>query len=57
MKEEFLERVLATAAVVEKSAELGFHLCYGDFGHKYCVEPKDTALLVEIGNAIVKGVK
>ena len=56
LKEGIIERVLRVAAAVKRDVALGFHLCYGDFGHKHFVEPKDTALLVEIGNAIVNGV-
>ena len=56
LKDGILERVLKVAAAVSKDVALGFHLCYGDRGHKHFVEPKDTALLVELGNAIVNGV-
>lgn len=55
LKEGLVERVLKVAAAVHEDVALGFHLCYGDLGHKHFVEPKDTGLLVEIGNAIVKG--
>lgn len=33
--------------------EVGVHFCYGDPGHKHLVEPKNTALMVEIGNGLV----
>lgn len=56
LKDGIIERVLKVAAAVSKDVALGFHLCDGDMGHKHFVEPKDTALLVELGNAIVKGV-
>ena len=55
VKEGLLERVLRLAAAVDDGVALGFHLCYGDLGHRHFVEPKDTAVLVEIGNAILKG--
>ena len=57
LKEGIIERVLKVAAAVNKDVALGFHLCYGDKDHKHFIEPKDTALLVEIGNAIVNGVE
>ena len=57
IKEGLLKRVLKLAAAVDEGVELGFHLCYGDMGHKHFVEPKDTALLVEIANAIFEGVR
>lgn len=56
IKEGLLERVLKLAAAVDEGVELGFHLCYGDMGHKHFVEPKDTALLCEVANAILEGV-
>ena len=55
LKEGLVQRVLKVAAAVDEGVELGFHLCYGDFGHKHFVEPGDTALLVDIGNAVVRG--
>ena len=56
-KEGLLHRVLKAAAAVDEGVELGFHLCYGDFGHKHFVEPKDTAMLVEMGNTILRGIE
>ena len=56
LKDGIIKRVLRVAAAVHEDVALGFHLCYGDMGHKHFVEPKDTALLVELGNAIVHGV-
>ena len=55
VKEGALQRVFRFAAAVDEGVALRFHLCYGDLGHKYFVEPKDTAVLVEIANAILKG--
>lgn len=55
VKEGLLQRVFRFAAAVDEGVALGFHLCYGDLGHKHFVEPKDAAVLVEIVNAILKG--
>lgn len=44
-------------AVVPDGVELGFHLCYGDFGAKHAIEPKDAGRLVEISNALAAAVK
>lgn len=41
---------------MDDGAASSFHLCCGDLGHKHFVEPKDTAVLVKVGNAILKGV-
>jgi hypothetical protein len=47
-----VDAIARAAARVPAGAELGFHLCYGDPGHKHIVEPKDTALMVEVANRI-----
>jgi len=44
-------------AAVPNDVELGFHLCYGDFGAKHAIEPKDAGKLVEISNALAAAVK
>lgn len=38
--------------LVPAEAELGYHLCYGDWGHAHFVQPKDAGHLVEIANGI-----
>ena len=45
-KEGLIDRVLNIATAVNKNVELSSRLCYGDFGHKHFMEPKDTSLLV-----------
>jgi len=44
------------AAAIPADVELGFHLCYGDFGAKHAIEPKDAGKLVEISNALANTV-
>ena len=44
-------------AALPDVVELGFHLCYGDFGAKHAIEPKDAGRLVEISNALATAVK
>ncbi len=39
---------------VPDDVELGWHLCYGDSGHKHFVEPKDTSHLVWVANTLTK---
>lgn len=56
VKEGIMERIVRVSAAVDKDVELGYHLCYGDIQHRHFVEPKDTALLVEIANLILKQV-
>ena len=57
VKEGIIERLIRLADLVEPSVECGFHLCYGDMGHRHFIEPKDMGLLVEIATAIIKGSK
>jgi hypothetical protein len=37
---------------VPGGVELGYHLCYGDLGHRHFKEPADTGRLVEVANAV-----
>ncbi|KAK7523898.1 hypothetical protein IWZ03DRAFT_13801 [Phyllosticta citriasiana] len=41
---------------VSPGVELGFHLCYGDIGHRHFVEPRDLGLIVDIATAVFNGV-
>ena len=52
-KEGLLRRIVDLGNAVPADIDLGFHLCYGDPGHKHLLEPKDLALSVELANAIV----
>ncbi len=53
-KHTVLEQVADLAGVVPAGAELGFHVCYGDFGHQHFVEPKDATVLTAISNELKK---
>lgn len=39
-----------------RDVELGFHLCYGDFGGKHFFDPVTARHLVEVANAIARQV-
>ena len=52
-KEGLLRRIVDLGKAVPSDIDLGFHLCYGDPGHKHLVEPSDLSLSVELANAIV----
>ncbi len=49
---EILERLLAYGGWVPAGVELGYHLCYGDSGHKHFKEPADASWLVKVANAL-----
>ena len=40
---------------VPRAVELGYHLCYGDFGHKHFKEPEDTKIMVRVINGVAAG--
>ena len=50
-----IEQLVRLGKHVSVDVELGYHLCYGDAGHKHFVEPKDTAKLVEVAHGISAG--
>lgn len=47
-----VERLVRLAGRVPEGVELGFHLCYGDYGHQHFKEPEDAATLVRLANAV-----
>ena len=51
-----IARLIDLGNAVPPDVELGYHLCYGDAGHKHFKEPLDTSRLVSIANAISAGV-
>ena len=51
-RSEILERLMRLGNRVPVPAEMGYHLCYGDAGHKHFKEPEDTGKLVKVANAI-----
>jgi len=50
---EIIQRLAQLTSWVPPDVDLGFHLCYGDAGHKHFKEPPDSGLLVDIANAVV----
>jgi len=52
-----LERLAALGDAVPPAVSLGYHLCYGDPGHKHLIEPTDLTLCVEISNSLALDVK
>lgn len=57
VKQGIFERLIRIGERVPADVELGYHLCYGDAGHKHFKEPEDTSKLVEVANAVSAGVK
>jgi len=51
------DRLIRIGEHVPPTIELGYHLCYGSFGGRHFVEPRDTGDLVALWNAIARGVR
>jgi hypothetical protein len=49
---EILDRLVRLGNHVPEGVELGYHLCYGDFGHRHVLEPEDTRLMVGLTNRL-----
>jgi methionine synthase II (cobalamin-independent) len=52
--DELMERVRRLTVHVPSDAELGFHLCYGDFGARHFIEPRDASRLVDVANTLAR---
>ena len=46
--DDILERLVRICRPIPQEAELGFHLCYGDWDAKHFVEPQDAARMVSL---------
>ncbi len=53
---DIIARMQRLCAAVPDDVELGLHLCYGDFGAKHFVEPKDAARMVDFANTLAAAV-
>jgi methionine synthase II (cobalamin-independent) len=56
-KEEIIRSVRDVCAPVPDDVEMGFHLCYGDFGAKHYFDPVDAGKMVEVCNALAQNVR
>jgi hypothetical protein len=56
-REALLARMVRLCAPIPDDVELGLHLCYGDFGARHFVEPKDAAMMVDFANALTHSIK
>jgi hypothetical protein len=52
-----IERLATLGDLVPRSAELGYHFCYGDFKHAHAIEPKDMGNMVTMANAVAAGLR
>src|SRR5260370_23505222 len=47
-----VERLLRLSRQIPAEVELGYHLCYGDEGHRHTAAPPDAQKLVEVANSL-----
>jgi hypothetical protein len=52
VKEGIIERLARHCEAVPASVQLGLHFCYGSYGGRHWMEPKDTAVCVEVHNRL-----
>jgi hypothetical protein len=52
-----IDRLRWCAEQVPADVQLGYHFCYGDFGHKHFMEPKDLRVVTEMANALTEAVE
>lgn len=50
---EIVARLVRLGAAVPGNVELGYHLCYGDFGHRHFAEPADTGRMVAVLSGVL----
>jgi methionine synthase II (cobalamin-independent) len=50
--ERIVDELVACADLVPAPAQVGLHLCYGDYKHRHFVAPTDLSLLVRIANDV-----
>jgi hypothetical protein len=51
-----IERLTRCADKIPSDVELGFHLCYGDYGHKHFMNPRDLGVVTEMSNALADSI-
>lgn len=53
---EIMARMQRICAPVPTDVELGVHVCYGDFGAKHFIEPKDASRMVDVANDMARAI-
>ncbi|MCH7737729.1 MAG: hypothetical protein IH872_10070 [Chloroflexi bacterium] len=53
---EIPARLAKLAGLIPTGVEAGFHLCYGDSGHRHFKQPDDTGIMVRVANGIFAAV-
>lgn len=51
------ERLIKCGNAIPDAIELGYHFCYGSFGGKHFMEPKDMSAMVNLANRLSVGIE
>jgi len=54
---EIVDRLALLGERVPGGVELGYHLCYGELGHRHFAQPRDAGRLVAVANGICAGIR
>lgn len=54
-RESVIERLVLVGRRVPEDVPLGYHLCYGDAGHRHFTQPADAGMLVAVANGVMAG--
>lgn len=54
---ELTRRIAEVGNAVPVPVQLGFHLCYGDFGHQHFVQPRDMSVLADLAGQVIAGLR
>jgi hypothetical protein len=57
LRQGIIDRIARISGRLPEPVELGYHLCYGDAGHRHLKEPDDTARATDLANAILAAVR
>jgi hypothetical protein len=52
-RQRISDHLVRISEAIPTEAELGYHFCFGDFGHVHMREPDDTGRIVELVNSFV----
>ena len=51
------ERLIECGEAIPAGIEMGYHFCYGSFGGRHFVEPRDMAPMVDLANRLAAGIE
>ena len=52
VKAGILDRLIRLTGSIRAGVQMGYHLCYGDLGHKHFIQPEDMSNMVDVANKL-----